>query len=407
MFMLSDVVSNMMTYGNYIFFSILVMIIIGVAAMAGVRFLKWRSVSVKLYGVMIGISHSKLVALSMLLIRMLFFWSIIIFSTKLEFTHLCYGIILTLIINILLADPDLFLFDLLNTAAVFGELYGSGLLKSYLAGVRFNIFVFIMVAVITAAVIATTLYSSLVCIKSIVKQKKDKQKFKPEVLWQNGLLIITGVFMTVIPCYYMNRIDTLIIRQEVYQYTAEGRRNYNGVSKITRAGLDSLLENKNRMQELDSTPLYYVNENKILLPSVTSIIRPKLSLTNRIVNMSQLYKKDGQYYVKNEGATVKVSDFFLYDGKDTYLFFEPVTIDWKGQSMKLSPFSYIVVKYNQSISAYNRKTNKYTSIGTGLCNVKAAMSNGVTINLSTDILSVEGGQDKMLFLQPNLLEDLK
>jgi hypothetical protein len=159
--------------------------------------------------------------------------------------------------------------------------------------------------------------------------------------------------------------------------------------------------------ELKATPLYYVNEKKILLPSVVSIVQARASLTNRIANMSVVYEEQDKFYVKNEKNTVKVSDFFLYDGKDTYLFFEPVTIVWENDSLDLSPFSYITVKYNQSIEAFNRETEDYISIKTGMYNVTTTLKCGKTINLSSDIISQENEQEQMLFLQPNLLEDLK
>jgi len=122
--------------------------------------------------------------------------------------------------------------------------------------------------------------------------------------------------------------------------------------------------------------------------------------------MTRIYEKDGQYYVSNNGDEVKVSDFFLFDGRDTYVFFEPITINWLNNSLELSPFSYITVKYNQSIQVYDRSTMKFSNIETGSCNVTAKMRCNARINLSTDILQREDGQEQMLFIQPNLLEDL-
>lgn len=167
------------------------------------------------------------------------------------------------------------------------------------------------------------------------------------------------------------------------------------------------MENRGKMYGLGSSPLYYVNENRMLLPTVTSIVQPKLSLSNRIANMSLLYENSGQYYVENEKSTIKVSDFFLYDGKDTYLFFEPITVTWNKNSVDISPLSYVIVKYNQTINVYDRKKDVYSSIDTGQCNAMVTMKCGATVNMSTDVLSGEDGQEKMLYLQPNLLEDLK
>lgn len=406
--MLSNVINDLVSYGNYIFFSVTVIILLCVVATLGVKFFRWKSLATRFYGAVTGVSAGKLVALALILLRMLFFWSVIIFNTELQYTHVFYGILLTVIINILLSDVRLMLFDLPCTSVVLGMLYSERLLREYLMGVRFQFLILIMMIVIIVYIVIASIIGLLLCIGSVLRKNSEKHySRKLTVIGQRSAVIMTGLLMAFVPYFYMSRMDTLTIKQDVYQYTAEGKKSYNGVITITRSGLGCTLENRGKLYGLGSTPLYYVNENRMLLPSVTSIVQPKLSLSNRIANMSLLYENNGQYYVENEKAEIKVSDFFLYDGKDTYSFFEPITVTWNKNSVNISPLSYVVVKYNQTIDVYDREKDIYSSIDTGQCNALVTMKCGATVNMSTDVLSGEDGQEKMLYLQPNLLEDLK
>src|SRR5690606_39116574 len=145
-----------------------------------------------------------------------------------------------------------------------------------------------------------------------------------------------------------------------------------------------------------------------MLTSVYSIMQPNLALTNRVGINSIIYlDDDGRYYVDNTQATVRVADFFLFDGKDTYIFFEPTEISWDENVIEISPFSYITVKSNRSIELFDRNSESYRVLETGVSYVFAKLSKGSSINLSSDILIRSDGQEQFLFLQPNLLEDLK
>ena len=114
--MWSEIISNLGSYINYILFTMLIILLLGFVGIAGVHYIKWQSVTLRFYGVFIGIKREKLIALSLVLIRLLFLWSSVIFSTRLEVTHILYGALLTIILHILIADLRVLLFDVLYTS---------------------------------------------------------------------------------------------------------------------------------------------------------------------------------------------------------------------------------------------------------------------------------------------------
>lgn len=405
--MWSDVLTKLLTYGDYIIFAALITLLISLIASVGYRYMKWNIPTLGIIGIFVGISQIKLLAIAMLLVRLLLYWSMLLFEKSLTFTYICFGAGATLIIHILIVDIKAMIMDFLLTLGIYGSIYSRGLLDSYQHNIQMRTSVLLMELAVAIFTLILTLISVVVCAGYIVSKKKKSIAIKLSRLWPQISLLLIGSIMVILPIYYMNRIDTETIEKNMFQYTEQGLVTYSGKSQVTKSGLGSVIRNNNTMTVLADTPLYVENENKILLPNVISIVQPKISLTNRVANLTWLYEKDGKYYVENDKIKLTVSDFFLYDGKNTYLFFEPVTITWDQNSLELSPFSYINVKYNQSITVFNRETKDYKEITTGICNVMTSMDCGATINLSMDILTKEDGQEQMLFLQPNLLEDLQ
>jgi hypothetical protein len=210
--MWSDAVDSLKMFGNYIFFSAIVMVILAIGGMAAIRLLNWKSVTLKIYGTFVGIKQAKLIALSLVMARLLFFWSAVIFRTGLEITHVFYLTLLTVVIHILLADLGVVLIDLPFTALTVGELYSLKLLISYIATVQ-NKGWYLAMAVVSSMFVATSaLYCALICIRSTAKQNKDKKlRFRPRILMQSVILLLAGSFIAFVPYHYVKIVDNLII----------------------------------------------------------------------------------------------------------------------------------------------------------------------------------------------------
>src|SRR5690606_42041996 len=98
-----------------------------------------------------------------------------------------------------------------------------------------------------------------------------------------------------------------------------------------------------------------------MLTSVYSIMQPNLALTNKVGINSIIYlDDDGRYYVDNTQATVRVADFFLFDGKDTYIFFEPTEISWDENVIEISPFFTLTVKSYSNIKITVMNSENYS-----------------------------------------------
>jgi hypothetical protein len=405
--MLSDVISELALFRWQILFTAVILAAAAAAVILLVRFKGWSSPVLKIFGILSDPGRRGITALAVILIRFLFVLACLVFALQLEMPHFCFGIMLAAALHLLLADPGVLLFDLPCTALVFGGLYIRNVMDSYMSGVKAKPEVIIMYVLLSVFILLLSLIEAVCCIRSIAV-RGHRNAYRLGKVYIAGLagVLAAGAVMAAIPYYTVNQVDAVAVRQEVFQHTSEGRVPYPAGSRVIKSGSGCVLESGGRMNELDRTPLYFMDEDRLMITNTVSIVQPVLSLTNRAANMSQVFEQDGMYYVTDGKDFVRVDDFFLFDGKDTYIFFEHATIGWGGNTLDISPFSYITVRYNQSIAYYDRETGSYTEIRTGMTNVSVRMECGASVDLSKDILYREDGQEQMLFLQPNLLEDL-
>ena len=85
----------------------------------------------------------------------------------------------------------------------------------------------------------------------------------------------------------------------------------------------------------------------------------------------------------------KLNHYFLYDGLDLYFFIEPVTLTINEEKIELSPFSYIIAKYNNSISYYDKKTDTFKLVE--IKDDNSIIENKYySINISKDTLNYQG-----------------
>ena len=403
--MLNSTISSLSLFQDFIIFSITVFILFAVSSTL-VRFTSWKSPVLKVYGLFALNSNTKILTMALILVRLLFFLSVIIYSTEITVVHISFVVIITVILIFLLADLEYIFADVLIAAIICGELYVINVLHHYLTYIQVKVPVLMSYIVLLLFTIVTILFCTVQCIFSLTRSKSGNYMLTRKKLMYPSIIVLSGLLMIFLPYFLINGMDSLTINQTLYQVSADGNTKFEGSSKIVRSNNGSVLENKGKTYTLKSVPLYYSNESTILLPNVVSIVRPELYLTNRLENMSRVYEKGGKYTVETSGGEASVSDFFIFDGKDTYVFFEPVTIKWNNQSFDLSPLSYIAVKYNQKIEVFDKSTMNYKTIDTGVCNVTVKMHCKAEVNMSTDILKRGDGQEQMLFIQPNLLEDL-
>lgn len=207
------------------------------------------------------------------------------------------------------------------------------------------------------------------------EQKKDKiTKFMKE----NYKLIIPIALMIVLfiafLIYYKVSISNnyhIDTEEKVYQYFYDKKYEYNAI--VSKNKKDVIIDfNPQEIKiNLDSTPIYYQKKDIVILPKDMSVIMPTLNCAEYLTpGYSYITYKDGIYNLTTNRYNKKLNHYFLYDGSDLYFFIEPVTLTVNEEEIILSPFSYIIAKYNKYISYYDKKTDTFKTITTTDTNAK-------------------------------------
>ena len=219
----------------------------------------------------------------------------------------------------------------------------------------------------------------------------------PKIIKENYKIIIPFALMIVLFISFFVYYKVMIADNytkdetiEVFQYFYEKKYEYNlKVSKNRRDVIVDIAPQDIKV-EYDSTPIYYKNSDVIILPKDMSVVMPTLSCQEYISkSYSYITYKNGNYTLTTNKYNNKLNHYFLYDGLDLYFFIEPVTLTINEEKIELSPFSYIIAKYNNSISYYDKKTDTFKVIETKDDN-SIIENKYYSINISKDTLNYQG-----------------
>lgn len=182
------------------------------------------------------------------------------------------------------------------------------------------------------------------------------------------IFMLLGIAVIIIAAIYIGSLNTTKLEEEeFYQYFGGRKVEYTGTLEISRKnnGITSLKINDINI-DLDSTPIYYkTEENKMLFPQDMAVVFPEnQGLMEKIIHFSTINLEENIPYLQYENNKQSIENSFLFDGNDLYIFLEPTTIVIEDQTYELSPLSYVMVTYRQTVEIYEKASDTYEIIET-------------------------------------------
>lgn len=208
--------------------------------------------------------------------------------------------------------------------------------------------------------------------KKIVKFLIEKYKILIPVIV--GLVLLVTMFFL----YKEYEYDNTRNKKEfsVYQYFLGVRNDYTTV--VTYNLKDSIvdLEAKDKSGNLNSTPIYFNDEKKVIFPKEMSIIFPLRDGSQyRLYKYATYYYQDDVHFIKNNTDLGTYDYFFIYDGDDLFFFPNETTLYINDKEyMKLGPMSYVRVVGGLTLVYYDTATDS-----------------GDTVELDNDVVTVVNG----------------
>ena len=236
--------------------------------------------------------------------------------------------------------------------------------------------------------------------KKASNNKKRKASNKSDRMVKFGLVIVIAAFVFIIYKIF----DVAILSQErvdlsgqtYYQYFYGIREEYSGKMQVVQKDdeIKLLLEN-DKVIYLDSTPMYYNDIlGQVLFAKPMEIVFPDVG-SYKLDQFTNIIQENNTMYAKkvNKKDRKALNNAFLFDGNDLYFFLEETTIIVGDEEYIVSPLSYAIVNYRESVEIYNYDKDEYTIIqdeNTLKTDVIAKnLPRNYTINMSVDSLSTE------------------
>lgn len=226
---------------------------------------------------------------------------------------------------------------------------------------------------------------------------KDKLNNFKRIIKENYKLIIPLTLMIVLfiafLIYYKVMISDTYTKNEnidVYQYFYGKKFEYNLTVSKNRKDVIVGITPQDLEVNYDSTPIYYQEQDIIILPKDMSVVMPTLSCAEYLSKeYSYITYKNNIYNLTTDKYNKQLNHYFLYDGANLYFFIEPVTLTINDEKIELSPLSYVIAVYNNSISYYDKKTDNFKIIET-TDNSATVGNEYYSINISKDSLNYQG-----------------
>lgn len=238
--------------------------------------------------------------------------------------------------------------------------------------------------------------------KSDNQKRKEKLEEESELIEKQKKRRSSIIMASVIAALILIIVIVIIIigslnsttteNHDFYQWYSGQKVEYKGQLTFTRKEGLTELKATDRKVTLDSTPVYYADENnKVIFPEDMAIVYPNNNgMMYRINHFADITEENGDIYLETNLATktnkTKLEKAFLYDGQDLYFFLDRTTITVNGTNYEVSPLSYAIVRYKQSVEFITMKKDEYQVIDTTETQDAKVVTDTYTINMSVDSL---------------------
>mgnify|MGYP007125811756 CR=1 FL=1 len=243
-------------------------------------------------------------------------------------------------------------------------------------------------------------------------ERKRKKEGGRAVKPAEYIVLIVGAAVVIVAAVLAARLfkeetTSFSTTAPLYQYYGYQKQEYKGESRISVEEDGALtLENGGETTPLDGTPLYYSNQNRIVL-LCDMLYMPSAGAPAYVYCLGEAFLRNEQAYIVNSGGEIAVDGGFLFNGKDLYIFLEPVTLTIGGETAELSPLSYAFVQYDRDAQYFEKDSEQdfFLQTGDGVP-VSAAFADGRVIDLNTDMLYGPQGDWQLLINTPSAAKPL-
>lgn len=207
---------------------------------------------------------------------------------------------------------------------------------------------------------------------------------------------------------YIASKDNMTLRERTLVSIMGEKQEYRGTTRLKYqdSSGEVRLENGNRLLLLYGAPVYAMESGDVILSRKMIYSNYDTGLIRRVNHFARISCQDSVVSIRTGGKKDhQLNGGYLFDGENTYLFLEPVTVVWGDETLELSPLSCISVFNKQGFYYYSREDQAAAYISSEETVVKAVSEKGgYTLNMSSDIADLDNGKSFLLSPNPDAFE---
>ena len=243
---------------------------------------------------------------------------------------------------------------------------------------------------------------------SAPKDKKTRRRRR--LTWKERLIVLlpaTAALIALAVIYIAGRdlASVTLTGSPVQYYGGAVYRIPDGASLRRTTDEKTLLGISGNERALDSLPIYYENSDTVLLPENMVYYAPRSGKYGRIAYFSEIsIDSYGKAVVRLEGSERKLEPGFLYDGKNLYLFLEPVQISFNGYCISLPALSYVEAVYSGDVMVFDFGVKQFFMEAPDGMATADVVSGDYSVSLLGDYVTLHDGKRTLLFTRPEQLD---
>lgn len=242
--------------------------------------------------------------------------------------------------------------------------------------------------------------------------ERKRRKWWGRLSWRDRAIFIgpavAAILVGGLVLYVEMTADQIVLDSTAVRYYAGSQYYLEEGTVLRRTEEDTTIVKWDTGEyTLNSLPIYYENENKVLFPQNMVYVDPRMDTVKGMDYFTEVeIASNGSTYAQRDGEEVFLAGGFAYDGGDIYFFFDSVTLEYNGYRIEIPAFSYIEAVYTGNLMIYNHGAGEQY-IEAPVTDVIATMS-GATFEISLlgDSITNEDGSKQLLFTRPELLDGI-
>ena len=235
---------------------------------------------------------------------------------------------------------------------------------------------------------------------------RKKKKFGMREVLMIVIPAVAAVVAVIIASAFVQRASRQTTGQTGHQYYMDVSNEVKGGTVIKKSDDGTtFIESGEHEMQLTDLPIYYDDKTAFMITEDMVYYDPRGGEYLRADHFTEIFRNEyGEVTARFGGLTKNVNAGFLYNGKDMYIFLEPITLLVEDYTVELPALSYIEATYGEALVVFNYETK--TSEVFGASREAEADTGDYKVQLFNDTMLLANGQRRLLFNAPDQLDPL-